>query len=312
MRRRLALAAIAIVAIAVFGAGFFAPYDEAAQNRTRPLEPPSRIHFMWPGGTIGRPFVIHEGRAAPIRFFHNGRLFGVDEPARIFLLGTDEYGRDQFSRLLYGGRLSLAAGIFAAALTLAVGLVAGCLAGFYGGWTDQLLMRGAELFLAVPWIYLLLAVRAALPLSLSPGGALLMLVAVTGTAGWPRPARLVRGIVLSARERPYVYVARSFGAPDRYLIARHILPEVYGVIATQASLLIPQFILADVTLSFLGLGAGEPAATWGGMLAAVRHINVLESHWGMLAPVFLLVPVISCFLILADFQRTDAAIRVDW
>jgi peptide/nickel transport system permease protein len=258
--KTIAAVIIVITVLAVAGAGWWAPYNEAAQDRMHALEPPSRFH----------------------------------------LLGTDEYGRDQFSRLLYGGRLPLAAGLTATVLTLLIALCLGSIAGFYGGWIDTALMRLADLFLALPWLYLLLAVRAVLPLSLSPGGAFLMLIAVVGVAGWAKPTRLIRGMVLSVRERPYVYVARSLGASDRYLIIRHILPGVYGILIAQSTILIPQYILADVTLSFLGLGAGEPAATWGGMLASVRHIHVLESHWGMLAPLLLLAPLFFSFHILAN------------
>jgi len=261
--KSLAAAILVIVAIATAGAGWFAPYPESEQDRLHALESPSRAH----------------------------------------LLGTDEYGRDQFSRLLYGGRLPLAAGLAATALTLAIALCLGTLAGFYSGWIDRALMRFAELFLALPWLYLLLAVRAMLPLSLSPGAAFLMLIAVVGIAGWARPARLIRGVVLSAKERPYVFVARSLGASEGYLIMRHILPETYGILLAQATILMPQYILADVTLSFLGLGAGEPAATWGGMLATVRHIHILESHWGMLAPLLVLAPVFASFHVLGRGRK---------
>ena len=254
-----ALVIIGLIVLAVAGAGWWAPYSESAQDRMHALESPSRSH----------------------------------------LLGTDEYGRDQLSRLLFGGRLALAAGLTATLLTLGIALCLGSIAGFYGGWIDAALMRLAELFLAVPWLYLLLAVRAVLPLSVSQGEAFLMLIAVVGIAGWAKPARLIRGIVLSARERPYVFVARSLGARDRYLIVRHILPDTYGTLMAQGALLMPQYILADVTLSFLGLGAGEPTATWGGMLASMKHVHVLECHWGMLAPMLLIAPLFFSFHLLA-------------
>ena len=258
--RLMAAIVVAAICLAVAGAGWWAPYGESTQDRMHALESPSRAH----------------------------------------ILGTDEFGRDQFSRLLYGGRLPLAAGLTATALTLSIALLLGAIAGFYGGWVDALLMRLAELFLALPWLYLLLAVRAMLPLSVSPGGAFLVLIAVVGIAGWAKPARLIRGAVLSAKERPYVYVARSLGAGDAYLLWRHILPDTYGILIAQATLLVPQYILADIALSFLGLGAGEPTATWGGMLAAIRQVHVLESHWGMLAPLLVLAPLFFSFHILAD------------
>ncbi len=230
-------------------------------------------------------------RAYRIRFFVRGarykigglftssrHLFGVEEPERIFLAGSDDYGRDQFSRLLYGGQVSLFAGLVAATLSLALALVVGAIAGFYGGWMDDLTMRISELFLALPWLYLLFAVRAFLPLHITPSEAFVLLTMVIGLFGWARPARLIRGIVLSARERQYVLAARGFGASDLYLLRRHVLPATYGVLLTQATLLIPQYILAEVTLSFLGLGIGEPVRSWGNMLSSLQKYYVLTSY----------------------------------
>ena len=142
-----------------------------------------------------------------------------------FLLGTDGYGRDVFSRLLYGGQVSLATGLGAAFVSLFIGLGIGTVAGFYGGWADRILMRGGELFMALPWLYLLLAARAFLPLHIGAVEAFALLVLIIGGVGWVRPARLIRGVVLSARERGYVLAARGFGASDWYLVRRHILPD---------------------------------------------------------------------------------------
>src|SRR3989442_14614774 len=179
----------------------------------------------------------------------------------------------------------------AATLSLRVGWLLGTLAGFYGRWIDAVLMRSAELFLALPWLYLLFAVRAVLPLSVSPGQAFLLLVLVIGLVDWARPARLIRGVVLSARERNYVLAARGFGASDLYLIRRHIAPQTFGLLLTQAALLVPQYILAEVTLSFLGLGVGEPVPSWGNMLASLQKYYVLPSYSWMFAPGLALIPV---------------------
>jgi peptide/nickel transport system permease protein len=228
------------------------------------------------------------------------RLFGVDEPGRVFLLGTDGFGRDQLSRLLHGARISLFAGLLATVLSLGVGGMLGTAAGFYGRWTDAILMRAADVFLALPWLYLLFAVRAVLPLHVSAAQAFLMLVLVIGLVDWARPARLVRGVVLSARERNYVRAARGFGAGDFYLVRRHIAPQTFGVLLTQAALLVPQYILAEVTLSFLGLGVGEPVPSWGNMLAALQRYHVLSSYWWMWAPGLALVPVFLSYFALSE------------
>ena len=236
----LALIPLAAVHSLVMFAGFFAPEDYAEQDRTLPLAPPSRLHFVDPQGRFhvvpfvyrivpppARPgdYLEDQSRVFPIGILVRGtpyrvagiftsrrHLFGVEAPAKIFLLGRDEYGRDQLSRLLYGGRVSLFAGLLAAVLSVTTGALLGACAGFYGGWLDGALMRFSELFLALPWLYLLLAVRAFLPLRVSPSEALLLAITIVGLVGWARPARLVRGVVLSARGRNYVLAARGFGA----------------------------------------------------------------------------------------------------
>ncbi|MGB6485068.1 MAG: ABC transporter permease [Candidatus Acidiferrales bacterium] len=332
MRRRyklwLTLAVLAGFHGAVLFAGFFAPYSFSAQDRELPFAPPSRIHFVDSRGKFhAYPFVCglkddaktfgsyeaDSQKVYPLKLFVKGspyklaglfasrtHLFGVDAPGRVFLLGTDGYGRDQFSRLLYGGQISLAAGWIAAAFSILFGAIIGGLAGFYGGWLDDVLMRGGELFLALPWLYLLFAVRAALPLQVAQWQVFLLLVVVIGLIGWARPARLIRGIVLSAKERNFVTAARAFGASDAYLLRRHILPQAYGVMLTQMTLLVPQYILAEVTLTFLGLGVGEPMPSWGSLLSSLQQYYVLASYWWMFLPALLLIPVFLAYYAAAD------------
>lgn len=319
------LAFMIIVHAVIVFAGFFAPQSYRDQDRLHPYAPPTRIHFQdSQGGWHLRPFVYgitasdsgsyaeQKEQRFPIRLFVTGdsyslagirgtaHLFGVAPPGRIFLLGTDEFGRDQFSRLLYGGQVSLFAGLTAALLAGFTGLLLGGLAGFYGGWRDDLLMRAADIFVALPWFYLLIGVRAFLPLRMNPAAAFLLVIVVIGIVGWGRPARLIRGVALAARERNSVLAARGFGAPDAYLLRRHIFPAVLSVTLTQIAILAPQFVLAEVTLSFLGLGVGEPFPSWGNMLAAVQQLNVLESYWWMLLPGLAPLPVFLSYHFLAD------------
>lgn len=309
-------------------AGFFAPYGFTVQDRQLAFAPPTRLHFFDDEGKFQiRPFVYglkddpanfgayltDTSRRHPIRFFVHGasynlaglfsthiHLFGVEEPGRIFLMGSDGYGRDQFSRFLYGGQISLLAGLIAAALAVSLGMLLGGLAGFYGGWIDDALMRGGELFLALPWLYLLFAVRAALPLHVTDSQVFLLLVGVMGLIGWARPARLIRGVVLSAKERNFVVAARGFGASDSYLLRRHVLPQTGGVLLTQIALLIPQYILAEVTLTFLGLGVGEPMPSWGSLLSSLQQYSVLSSYWWMFLPAVLLMPLFLAYYTAAD------------
>ncbi len=237
-------------------------------------------------------------------FVSNLHLIGVDEPGRILLFGADHFGRDVFSRLVYGGRISLFAGLLATVFSLAVGLTLGTVAGFYKKWVDDALMRAAELFAAFPWLYLLFAVRAFLPLTVDPAKAFLVSIVLIGFVGWARPARLVRGVVLSARERTYVLAARSFGAGDFYLLRRHLLPETYGILTTQAGILIPQYILAEVTLSFLGVGVSEPVPSWGNMLAQVQQYPLLATRWWMLSPALALIVVLLTYQLLVEARKS--------
>jgi len=322
--------------VCVLFAGFFAPYNPAAQNRDLPYAPPSKIHFVDPSGRFhARPFVHptipdpenydayleDKTHNCPVRllvrgdsyaiggvFHSNLHLFGVEEPNRILLMGTDAYGRDQLSRLVFGGQISLTAGLVAAILSLGLGLLLGAISGYYGGWFDESAMRVTELFMALPWIYLLLAIRAFLPLQVSPVQAFLLIVCVIGVVGWTRPARLIRGSVLSAKERGYVLVARGFGGSDWYLLRRHILPEMTGILLTQAAILVPQYILAEATLSFLGLGLGEPTPSWGNMLAALQQYKVISSCWWMFAPAVTLVIISGAYFVLSDsLHRLESA-----
>jgi peptide/nickel transport system permease protein len=327
-RRKLVACAILLAGfhVAVLLAGFFAPYGYATQNREMPYMPPSKLHLVDAQGKVHlRPFVYGwrgDGSGAlqldftqsyPVYFFVQGspynvaglvhsrmHLFGVAEPGRVFLLGTDGFGRDQFSRFLYGGQVSLLAGLIAAALSVSLGVLVGALAGFYGGWIDETLMRCGELFLALPWLYLLFAVRASMPLHITQWQVFLLLVSVMGLIGWARPARLVRGIVLSAKERNFVVAARGFGATNGYLIRRHVMPQASGVALTQVTLLIPQYVLAEVTLTFLGLGVSEPMPSWGSLLSALQQYYVLSSYWWMFLPAALLIPLFLAYYLTAD------------
>src|SRR6266481_3610383 len=220
---------LVLLHLIVFCAGFFGPYDYTTQDRGYPYAPPTHLHFIDGNGEWHlRPFVYaldtdetnfgnyreRKDRRYPLGFLVDGRayriagifschthLFGVTAPGRIFLFGTDGYGRDQFTRLLYGGQISLVAGLLATMICLLTAMLLGGISGYCGGWQDAVLMRLAEVFLALPWYYLLFAARACLPLALSPNLTFLLVVMLIGLVGWARPARLVRGVVLSGKER---------------------------------------------------------------------------------------------------------------
>ena len=317
------LVALAALHLAILAAGFISPYDAATQNRDLSYAPPTRVHLHDASGWH-LPFIYRWIRDLDgyredtstrytIHFFSTGEphtvlwlfrsdlhLFGVDEPARILLFGADSFGRDEFSRLLCGGQISLAVGLLATFITLATAIVVGTVAGYFGKWIDESLMAVGELFLCLPWFYFLVGARAFLPLHVSAAGTFLLLIIVIGIIGWARPARLIRGIVLSARNRNYVLAARGFGASSFYLLRRHILPEAFAILLTQAALLIPQYVATEATLSFFGLGVGEPVPSWGNMLGALQQYNVLRSYSWLLAPAAALVITSVMYWLLAD------------
>jgi len=323
----------------VLCAGFFAPYNPVEQDRKNPYLPPMRPHFVDAQKHLHlRPFVYslqlrpgtfdqyveNTEKLIPLKFFVSGdryrllgflvarlHLFGADHE-RIYLLGTDAFGRDQLSRLLFGGQVSLLAGLLGAGFTLFIGWCIGAAAGYYGGWRDDLLMRIAELFLALPWLYLLFAIRAFLPLDVNPLQAFFLIVVVIAAVGWARPARLVRGIVLSAKERDFVRAAQGVGASDLYLLRRHILPETSSVLLTQAAILVPQYVLAEMTLSFLGLGVPEPVPSWGNLLSNLQQYSVLVSYWWMYLPAVIMVPFFLGYLGLASaLQESPGAYKIE-
>ncbi|MGH9840294.1 MAG: ABC transporter permease [Blastocatellia bacterium] len=304
-------------------ADFLAPYPYAEQHRDHPFAPPVRVHLA----DGGRPFVYalqsagveqkryteDRNQAFPIRFFVEGEsylllglipcrthLFSVEEPARIFLLGTDALGRDIFSRLLYGARFSLTIAAIALLFSLPLALAIGGIAGFYGGAADFIGMRLIELFLALPALYLIVALRSALPLDIEPAQVFLAMGAVVALFGWASLARIVRGLTLSLREREFVVAATALGASSIRILGRHILPQLAGTALVQASLAAPGFMLAEVTLSYLGLGVPEPLPSWGTMLAGVQSVSLLATYWWNLAPAAALFAASLAFHLLAE------------
>jgi peptide/nickel transport system permease protein len=256
------------------------------------------------------------GTAHPIRLLVRGKphrllwilptdrhLFGVDPPGRLFLLGSDQLGRDVFSRLLYGARISLSVGFFGILITYSLGLLLGGLAGFYGGAVDNLLMRLSEILMSVPSLYLILALRAAFPEDIPSPLLYLLIVLVLSLVLWASLARVIRGMVLSLRENEYVTAARALGVSSLRIVTRHILPNTSSFVIVAATLSIPGYILGEVALSFLGAGIQEPSASWGNMLQQAQSLRVLRSFPWILAPgAFIFLTVLS-FNFLGDGLR---------
>jgi peptide/nickel transport system permease protein len=212
-------------------------------------------------------------------------------PSASHWLGTDEFGRDLGARFLYGGRWSVLSGAAATALALTLGWIAGGAAGMIGGFLDTAIMAVSEWFLVVPWLYLLVAVRAALPLDLRPQTAMLAIILLIAVVNWARPARLARGMVLSLSQKGYVEAACGFSQPRWKIFIVHILPGTGDTLLAQALVLFPRFVLAEVTLSFLGLGAMEPHASWGSLILPLKKVYLLGERWWTVLPILLMLPL---------------------
>ncbi len=230
---------------------------------------------------------------------HQDRAQANQSPSTEHWLGTDDYGRDVFARFTYGGRWSILTGTVVTCVVLAVGWIVGGLAGYLGGWVDQTLMRITEVFLGLPWLYLLLALRATMPLDLRPQTSMLAMMLLIAGISWPRPARLVRGQVLSLKEQGYVEAATGFGVPRWKVFVRHVAPGTIGLLVTQALVLLPGFILADVAISFLGLGTVDPDPSWGALLIPLKQAWILQQEWWRVLPALLMLPFFMSFTWLA-------------
>ena len=258
-----------------------------------------RAPFVYPlrlSDRLTRTYVLERTQPVAIRF-REGRLARV-AGTPWFPLGTDLLGRDVWARLLYGARLSLGVAALATAGALFIGVVLGGIAGAGGGLLDTLLMRAADCVIALPVIYVVLALRAALPLVLTTGMLFWTLCGVLALAGWPTVARGVRAIVRGERRLEYAEAARAMGASRTRLLLRHLLPAAGGFVAVQATLLVPAFIVLEATLSYVGLGFAGISPSWGVMLKESAEGRLLvEAPWLLTPAVAIAVTVLSVTLI---------------
>jgi ABC-type dipeptide/oligopeptide/nickel transport system permease subunit len=219
-------------------------------------------------------------------------------PSTEHWMGTDVQGRDVWARLVYGARISLAVGLISQSIALALGLTLGLIAGYYGRWIDDLVMRLADITLAFPTLLLLIAMVAALQPSL------LVVFVTVGIVGWAGMARLVRGQVLVVRQLEYVHAARALGMRDRRIITRHVLPNVIAPVVIATTLGMAGAIMAEAALSFLGLGVQPPTPSWGAMIADGRDLSQLRSSpWTSLFPGLAIGATVLGFNLLGDALR---------
>ncbi|MBD1882057.1 ABC transporter permease [Coleofasciculus sp. FACHB-T130] len=234
----------------------------------------------------------------------NWHLFGTLGEGKLNLLGTDEQGRDQFSRLLHGGRISLSIGLVGIAISFPLGLLVGGISGFFGGTTDSILMRFVEVLMTIPSLYLLVALAAVLPSGLTSAQRFLLIVLITSFVGWAGLARVIRGQVLSIKEREFVQAARAMGAKPLYIIIRHVLPQTATYVIISATLAIPGFIVAESVLSLIGLGIQQPDPSWGNMLSLATNASILVLQpWLIWPPALLIILTVLAFNLLGDGLR---------
>ena len=301
MIRRTALFLLALSAIAVF-APMLAPYDAGEAFREYLHAPPMRPHFNGLSPVV-HPLVLAdrlEQRFEPDPS-RTVKLPWVerDRTAPVFLLGADDFGRDVLSRLLYGARTSIGLALFATLGAVMIGALAGAWAGYRGGWVDDAIMRTADFVLVLPVIYVVLVLRAVLPLVLPASTVFLLVSWIFVLVGWPFVAKGVRAIVAGERNREYVQAARSLGAGPIRVLAVHLIPACGGHLLVQATLLLPAFILAEATLSYIGLGFPDPVASWGTMLASAGNYNAVSRFPWTLAPAAAIFVVVLATNLLA-------------
>lgn len=234
----------------------------------------------------------------------NLHLFGTVGPGRWHILGTDEQARDQLSRLIFGGRVSLSIGLIGIALSFPLGMIIGGLSGYFGGWVDAVLMRLVEVIMTIPAIFLLVALAAVLPATLTSTQRFLLIILITSFVRWTGLARVVRGQVLSLKSQTFVKASQAMGGQPFYIIVRHVLPQTATYVIISATLAIPSFIVAEAVLSLIGLGIQQPDPSWGNMLSLASNASILVLHpWLIWPPAFLIVLTVLSFNLLGDGLR---------
>jgi peptide/nickel transport system permease protein len=266
VKQKIALAVLALAVTASLAAGFFTQHSYAEQSRESISAPPS-AHF-W--------------------------------------LGTDELGRDRFVRLLYGTRVSLLLAPAAALLSTLIAALIGGAAGYLGGRWERLVTAGVDLFLSLPWLFLLLAVRALLPLNTSPITSVMITFLLLGCLGWAAPARMIRAGTRTLVNSDFLVQASAMGVSRWRLFWRHLLPNLRPIFLAQFWISIPIFILSEANLGLLGLGVSEPLPSWGSMLRDLENYSVVLQNPWMLAPAVLLLATVGCLQLL--LRTEDSAV----
>ena len=342
-RHKLAVVAgafLVFIYLTVLISEILAPYDLHTRHTDYLYAPPQQVH-LFHDGELRRPFVYglnveldlnalrwifseDKNRLYPVRFFCSGNdypgsryqfwslfegsfhLICPSPGGQLFLFGTDRLGRDMFSRIVYGARISLTVGLIGIFISIMLGMIIGGLAGYYGGMLDAVVQRSIEIIRSFPELPLWMALSAALPMTWSPIAVFMGITVILGLLDWPGLARAVRSKLLSLREEEFCVAAQLMGARPRRIIARHLLPSFMSHLIASATLSIPSMILAETALSFLGLGLRPPITSWGVLLNEAQNINVVALYPWLMLPVVPVILVVLAFQFLGDGLR-DAA-----
>ena len=330
---RVALIVLILIYTIILFADFIAPYSSSYSNRDLAYAPPSIIYTIDENGNFSLPYTYNYVReydadlmqtvfkqdrtkkyyikifpkAEHYKFlgiFNTHRhLFGTENGGELHLLGTDINGRDVFSRLLFGGRISMTVGFLALLIVFPIGMLYGGISGYIGGITDVLMMRFAEAVMAIPSFYLLIILAAILPSGMTSVQRFALIVVILALIGWAGFARVIRGMVLAIKEEDFVLAEKLIGASKLRIILKHILPQTTSYVIIAITLSVPSYILAESGLSFLGLGIQQPDASWGNMLKEAQEFtNILYRPW-LLTPGALIFIAVLSFNLLGDTIR---------
>lgn len=337
-RHRLAVASGTVLALMYFSilvAEFLAPYNLHSRHTDFIFAPPQGIYLFDEGGfrapfvqglnyrlnmeNLKREYTPDPALTQPLRFFCRGDsyrfwgLFEADfhlvcaaEGGTLFLLGTDRLGRDILSRIIHGARISLTIGLVGVALSFLIGITVGGAAGYFGGWVDGAAQRLIEVLRSLPELPLWMGLSAALPVTWSPIAVFFGLTLILALLDWPGLARAVRSKLLALREEDFCTAAMLLGARPRRVIAVHLLPNFMSHLIASATLSIPSMILAETSLSFLGLGLRPPVTSWGVLLVEAQNLEAVALYPWLLLPAVPVIVTVLAFNFLGDGLR-DAA-----